>query len=184
MESEVLRAYIERNVSARTSLSVCGNRAISPRGTLIHTTSGTDSLQWLQGGSAAAGRPAAADGLIARSGTRYIIVGATRYAYHAGKSYFHWDRDYSGDEVSQILLGVELECLDAEEPTAEQIDSLAEYIVKQGQVWGWRWPYAILGHYAVARPLGRRSDPVNLDWGALMGRLYVRAHAAQVPGLV
>lgn len=81
-------------------------------------------------------------------------------------------------------MGIELEQLDTESPTFGMYDSLGELIVELGEQWAWRWPYIILGHYAVARPLGRRSDPTNFDWGWLLGRLYVRALAAQVPGLV
>jgi hypothetical protein len=74
--------------------------------------------------------------------------------------------------------------LDEQSPTFEQLDSLAELIVERAGHYGWRWPFIILGHYAVARPHGRRSDPVNFDWGWFAGRLYVRAYAGQVPGLV
>lgn len=183
MADSELIGYPQRDVSIRTSLRVCGSRSIGARGTLVHTTSGSDSLAWLQGGSAAAGKPASADFLIAREGTQYRITPAGRYAYHAGASQYTLDRLYTGDEVSQVLLGVELECLDNQSPTFQQIDSLAALIVSNAQEWTWRWPFIILGHYAVARPLGRRSDPVNLDFGWLMGRLYVRSVQAHVPGL-
>lgn len=176
--------YERSNVSVRTDIRVCGHRTNSPWGTLVHTTSGTDSLSYLQGGSADAGNPASADALIARQGTQYLITPDGRFAYHAGQSIWQFDRYYVGDEVSQALLGVELECLDTQSPTFEQYDSLADLILYFGTVYNWRWPFIILGHYAVARPLGRRSDPVNCDWGWLMGRLYVRALAAQTPGLV
>lgn len=179
-----LNTYERSNVSADTDLRVCGNRTNSPWGTLIHTTSGSNSLQWLQAGSADAGSPASADALIGRQGTQYLITPAGRFAYHAGRqSIWQFDRVYTGDEVSQALLGIELECLDNQNPTFEQYDSLADLILYFGTVWNWRWPFIILGHYAVARPLGRRSDPLNFDWGWLMGRLYVRALQAGTPGL-
>jgi hypothetical protein len=60
---------------------------------------------------------------------------------------------------------------------------LAELIVELGIDTGWRWPYYVLGHYEVARPLGRRSDPQGFLWGDFMGRLYARALAANVAGL-
>lgn len=179
-----LNQYGRNDVSSNTDLRVCGSRLISPSGCLIHTTSGTDSLQWLQGGSARAGSPASADALIGRQGTQYLITPAGRYAYHAGRSIYTSDRAYAGDEVSQKLLGIELECLDTESPTFEQYDSLGDLLVYYAELHAWRWPLTLLGHYAVARPLGRRSDPINFDWGWLMGRLYVRALAAQLPGLV
>ena len=171
------------DISLRTDLSVCGNRTIGPRGALIHTTSGVDSTKWLQGGSAEAGRPASADYLIKRQGQRYSLTPIGKYAYHAGISRYTLDRVYINNEVSQVLLGVELECLDQESPTFEQVDSLAELIVTIAPHYGWRWPFIILGHYAVARPQGRRSDPVNFDWGWLFGRLYVRLEQNPVDGM-
>lgn len=90
---------------------------------------------------------------------------------------------YHGVQVSERLLGVELECRDNELVTWQQIDSLAELIVQLSIVYGWRWPYYLIGHYEVARPIGRRSDPQGLDWGSLMGRLYYRAKLARVPGM-
>lgn len=86
--------------------------------------------------------------------------------------------------MSEQLLGVELECHPDLRVTWQQYDSLANLVVSEGAYWGWRWPYCILGHYAVARPRGRRSDPTDFEWGTLMGRLYVRALEAGVPGLV
>lgn len=183
MADQGLVTYAQRDVRSNTSLRVCGARAFGPGGTLVHTTSGVDSLEWLQGGSASAGTPASADFLIAREGTQYNITPAGRYAYHAGQSIYTLDRPYRNDEVSQKLLGVELEALDNQQITFQQYDSLAQLIVEQAQVWAWRWPFIILGHYAVARPLGRRSDPVNFDWGWLMGRLFVRSASVKLPGL-
>ena len=160
-----------------------GPRSINPFGTLVHSTGGTDSLSWLITGSAASGNPASANCLIERNGTRHNLTPAGHYPYHAGVSIVTLDRTYTGDAVSQALIGVELEYTDVQSPSYEQIDSLAEYILAEGLVWGWRWPFIIYGHYGVARPLGRRSDPVSMDWGSLTGRLYVRAAAAQTPGL-
>lgn len=183
MADESLRTYARNDVSVRTSLRVCGDRVARPWGTLVHSSSGTNSLAWLQGGSVDEGARASADALIAREGTQYLITPEGKYAYHAGNSLWTFDREYRGNQVSMALLGVELECLDAQTPTFEQLDSLADLIVYWASVWGWRWPLIILGHYAVARPLGRRLDPVNMDWGWLMGRLFVRAVSVGLPGL-
>jgi len=85
--------------------------------------------------------------------------------------------------LNQLLMGVELECAENERCTLLQLDSLAETIVLEGYRYMWRWPYYIVGHYELARPLGRRSDPHGFDWGDFMGLLYARARDAQVPGL-
>lgn len=161
-----------------------GHGRPSVNGTLIHTTSGTNSLSWLTTGAANAGSPASADYLIDRDGTRHRLGRPGRFPYHAGKSSWQYQGHiYVGDQVSARLYGVELENLDTEYCTFQQHDSLAELIVELGIDNGWRWPYYVLGHYEVARPLARRSDPQGFLWGDFMGRLYARARDAKIPGL-
>lgn len=160
-----------------------GNGRNSVVGTLIHTTSGVDSLSWLIGGSAETGKPASADYLITRSGDRYSLCPEGYFPYHAGKSRLIYNNQlYQGDEISSLLLGVEIENTDNDNCTFEQVDSLAELIVERGLHYGWRWPYYILGHYEVARPLGRRSDPQGFPWGDFLGRLYARAYQLSIDG--
>lgn len=156
----------------------------SPIGTLLHTTSGTSSLDWLLHGAAAAGLPASADFLIDRNGTRHTIAPAGVIPYHAGVSvaYLH-GRRFVNDQVSAMLIGIEMEQAGEQQVTYEQFDSCAELIVQLSDVFLWQWPYTILGHYEVARPLGRRSDPVNFSWGDFMGRLYYHAKVAGISGL-
>lgn len=175
--------YDRADVSSNTSVPVRGDRTLSPRGTLVHTTSGVNSLEWLEAGSARAGRPASADALIDRTGKQYILTRPDWYAYHAGESKLYLDQEWSGDQVSQLLIGVELECRDTDRPTFQQYDSLADLITWYAHLWEWRWPFIIYGHYAVARPLGRRSDPVSFDWGTLFGRLFVRSWQRHLPGM-
>jgi len=177
-------AYGQSDVSPNTLGSVTFPRGIVPSGTLIHSSSGLSSLSWLQGGSANAGKPAGADYLIARNGSRYKITGEGLAAYHAGASIAYINgRRFTNDMVSAALIGVELEQYQEQQITYEQFDSLAELIVQLSDVFSWRWPYTILGHYEVARPIGRRSDPVNFPWGDFVGRLYSHAKGAGVPGL-
>jgi hypothetical protein len=88
-----------------------------------------------------------------------------------------------GDELSALLLGIEIEQNGDELCTWQQLDSTAELQVTYGLTLGWRWPYIIVGHYELARPLGRRSDPQGFDWGAFMGFLYARAREHGVAGL-
>lgn len=153
-------------------------------GTCVHTTSGSSSLNWLLTGSADNGTPASADYLIDRDGTRHKLCPVGYYPYHAGQSRLVYNNVlYQGDQISSLLLGIELECLDDQNCMFEQVDSLAECIVLEGLTRGWRWPYFVVGHYEIARPLGRRSDPQGFFWGDFMGRLYIRARAASVPGL-
>jgi len=159
-------------------------RRASPVGTLVHTTGGINSLSWLIGGSAESGNPAGANYLIAKNGQRYKLCPDNKYPYHAGRSaaIIH-GRRFTGNQVSELLIGVELECADTEQCTYEQLDSLAELLTKLSVDFKWRWPYTLLGHYEVALPVGRRSDPLGFQWGDFMGLLYARSKAANVPGL-
>jgi N-acetyl-anhydromuramyl-L-alanine amidase AmpD len=155
-----------------------------PIGALLHTTSGTSSLAWLLAGSARAGTPASADFLIDRDGHRHALCRKGYYPYHAGQSTaIIQGRRFQGDQISAVLLGIEMEQVGEQEVTYEQFDSCAELIVISGLTYGWRWPYTLMGHYEVARPVGRRSDPQGFQWGDFMGRLLARARSAQVPGL-
>jgi N-acetyl-anhydromuramyl-L-alanine amidase AmpD len=156
----------------------------SVNGALIHTTGGTNSLDWLLSGAARGGTPASSDYLIERNGTQHRLCPDGYYPYHAGQSHLIYNnRLYQGDEVSALLLGIELENTDNAYCTYEQIDSLAALIVHRGIDFTWRWPYYVLGHYEVALPVGRRSDPLGFLWGDFMGRLYLRAKLANIPGL-
>jgi len=165
-------SYDERDVSGDTSLSVNAVRTSMAVGAELHTTAGAHSLKWLQGDSAAAGKPASADYLINRDGSRYKITPAGRYAYHAGQGQVTYKNVlYRGDAVSQLLIGIELEALPNELITREQYFSLAELLRKLAIDNQWAGDYPIYGHYATARPTGRRSDPTNFDWGVLVALL-------------
>src|SRR3954470_22849803 len=153
-------------------------------GALIHTTSGTNSIAWLTTGAATSGNPASADYLIARDGQIYKLGAPGRYPYHAGKSRFTIRGiTYSGDELSSLLLGVEIEQVGSQIVTWQQNQALAQIIVKTGIDNSWRWSYYLLGHYEVAVPMGRRSDPQGFEWGDFMGQLLAYARASNVPGL-
>lgn len=176
--------YRSTDTSSRSDSRLSFASRTVPWGTCVHTTSGSDSLSYLQGGVIKEGRFASADYLIARDGSRFKITPEGRRPYHAGISRLVYaNRLYQGDEVSAVLLGVELECLDSQYCTYQQHDSLAELVVERGLAYGWRWPYYLVGHYELALPVGRRSDPLGFLWGDFMGRLYIRAQAANVAGL-
>lgn len=176
--------YGHHDVSSNTNPKLFVARASNPIGACIHTTSGSNSLAYLQGGCLREGRIACADYLIGRDGTRWKICPSNHFPYHAGQSRLTYaNRLYQGDQVSQLLIGVELEQMGEQACTYEQIDSLAELIVQEGIVWNWRWPYYLIGHYEIARPIGRRSDPQGFLWGDFMGRLFWYARRLQVPGL-
>jgi N-acetyl-anhydromuramyl-L-alanine amidase AmpD len=179
-----LQYYLVVDYSPTCDDRVTHSRRANPTGALIHSTGGVNSRDWLLSGSAASGTPASANELIGRSGEVSIICPTNRYPYHAGKSRaFIGGKWLAGDQVSETFYGWEIEQQWAELPTYQQIDSLAQRIVEIGIQYAWRWPYIILGHYGVATPIGRKTDPWLFDWGSLMGRLYVTARAHYVPGL-
>jgi N-acetyl-anhydromuramyl-L-alanine amidase AmpD len=179
-----LQYYPRIDISRATSSRVTHIGRAHPAGTLVHTTGGADSRAWLTGGSAASGAPASCDELIRRDGTALIICPSGSYPYHAGQSSAWINGEWKhGNAVSEALIGYELECLDDQTPTYAQIDSLSQRICVAARRYGWRWPFVIYGHYGIAEPAGRRSDPRYLDWGSFMGRLYVSARAMDVPGL-
>jgi len=159
--------------------------SVIPSGVLVHTTSGTDSEAWLAGGSANAGRPASCDYLINYDGERVAFLDSGQRPYHAGQSRFNLHgAQLANDEISAALVGVEIEQYGEQLCTWQQLDSLAELIVILAPQYGWRWPFVLLGHYEVAKPVGRRSDPMGFMWGDFMGYLYARSLAANVPGLL
>jgi N-acetyl-anhydromuramyl-L-alanine amidase AmpD len=176
--------YNTNDVSGSTDRRNYFRRGVSPIGALAHTTEGRGALEWLQRGSAKAGRPASADFYIERSGQRYALIPKGQAAYHAGVSVAYLQgRRFANDAVSALLIGVELERAGEDYVTYEQYDSFAELLTLLSVDYSWRWPYTVLGHYSVARPLGRRSDPVNFDWGSFMGRLYAHSLQRHVGGL-
>ncbi len=167
-------SYRDTDRTAGTLDAVSSASRVVPIGTTIHTTAGVSSLDYLQRGSQAAGNPASADYLINRDGSRELITRPGRRPYHVGKSAYTIDgRRYTGDQLSAMLIGVELEQTGEQLCTWQQLDSLAELVVKiLAPGYGWAFPYFIVGHYQLATPLGRRSDPQGFNWGYFFGYIY------------
>lgn len=175
--------YNLTDLSRHTHPSNYGERTRQPLGVCVHTTAGSNSLAWLQSDRRATTKPSGCDYLINRAGERYKLTPKDFYAHHVGKGTWNGlTNDRSGLAIRWI--GVELEQQKDELCTWQQLDSLAEQVVLSASEYGWRWPYSIVGHYELARPYGRRSDPQGFDWGHFMGYLYARSLAAGVDGLV
>jgi N-acetyl-anhydromuramyl-L-alanine amidase AmpD len=172
--------YTEVDCTSGSNLGNSLARVQPTIGTCLHTTSGTNSRAILQG---LAGSTVSVHTLIERTGTRNILYTPDRVTYHVGASIWNVHNFRACDYANEILLGIELECLDAQEPTWQQLDSAAEQVVLWAAQLGWRWPYTIFGHYGIAVPLGRRSDPYRLNWGSFMGFLYARSKQHAIGGL-
>lgn len=148
-----------------TSPTVYRQRVLRRRGIVIHTTEGTSSLAWLQGGSAVAGRPASADFLINRRGDIMQLIAPGYYSFHSGQArhglYQEPDRS-----INQGYYGIELEQSLAlgQKVTNLQYIGLA-FITRVLVTIGDFDLRNIVGHYQVALPQGRKQDPTGFDWG-------------------
>lgn len=157
--------YID--VSKKTKDTVTRRRDKRRQGIVLHETIGIDSLSWLQGGSATVGRSASSDFLIARDGTIYQITKPGYYSFHAGKSRWRLiqDSDYT---LNQSFVGIELE----NHPGRGQKITDPQYIACAALIRKLITQHGIpilnlVGHYQVALPHGRKSDPVTLDYAIL-----------------
>lgn len=166
-----------QDVSHNTDDRVIGPRRLQSRlGIMLHTTDGTNSLSWLQGGSARAGKPASADVLVDRMGNIKLLIPPGHYAYHAGRCWWQGSIDES-DEVSRRFIGVEIENADSRGsvPTYLQHRAVAGLclVCAAGSL---SPKLSVIGHYGVAYPMGRRSDPRGWDWGYMF---WLMAHAKE-----
>lgn len=159
------------DVSIETSLAVTARRYYPRKLVVLHTTMGADSLPWLQGGSARAGRPASADFLIYRNGDVMQITRPGWYAYHSGNAYWRGIQDPNGT-LNQSAVGVEFECLEhfGERITDEQYIAGAA-LLRRLFTFHHIDPMAVTTHSIVALPPGRKVDPIYLDWFVMMREL-------------
>jgi len=162
----------------------CGLARVQPAiGTVMHTTSGTNSRAILQGLEPGAGGLVSVHTLIERTGQRDILYTPDKVCFHTGQTWYPGPITGRCDPANEVFLGIELECLDNQAPTYQQIDSAAEQIALWALQLGWRWPYNLFGHNALAIPLGRREDPVRFNWGSFAGRLYYWSRLYAVGGV-
>lgn len=175
--------YVENPIPNVDNSQFSSTRLLPALGAVMHTTGGTNSIGVLSSLGTVGPSSKSANVLIDRDGTRHVIVSAGRCAWHTGVTWWPGARPGRMDPANEVFLGVELECLDDQRPTWQQYDSAAEYLVENAVQLGWRWPYVLYGHYALATPLGRREDPVRFDWGAFIGFLYAASKQSNIGGL-
>lgn len=163
--------YTYRDVSAATSKDVGGFRVVKRKGIVLHETIGINSLYWLQGGSALAGRPASADFLIDRKGDVFQLTQPGRFAFHTGVA--RWQLQQDPDRsLSQSFIGIELENHpdNGQKVTTEQYIACA-WLIRRLISYHPIDIRNIVGHYQVALPAGRKSDPLTLNWAMLTQEL-------------
>lgn len=171
-------SYKYADLSGRTHFSNYGVRANRAIGVGVHTTAGSNSIPYLQADKRATGNIAGADYHIDREGNQSRLTPQGHFAYHFGKARWNYLSN-DNDLLSKMYVGVELESLNDQMCTWIQLDSLAHLIVTRLRVEHiWAFPFDIVGHYEVAVPLGRRSDPLGFNWGHFMGFLYARSKDA------
>jgi N-acetylmuramoyl-L-alanine amidase len=172
---KVKRHHVESN----TASAVLGLGAQKRVGFILHTTEGRNSLAWLQGDSAKAGRPASADRLITRNGEVYYITPHGKWAFHAGQSSVHGMPNMGG-AIGASYIGIELENFSelGEDVTELQYQACAQVMLEDSYEHKMS-PIQCYGHGNIALPFGRRSDPVRFDYGKLF---YYMAHPTPFMG--
>jgi N-acetyl-anhydromuramyl-L-alanine amidase AmpD len=132
---------------------------------------GSDSLGWLQGGSAKEGTPASADFLIKPDGKIYQITRPGWYSYHSGRAIFEGLQDPDGS-LNQSLIGIELECPEQRgyKITDPQYIGLAA-LCRELTVFHELSDPIFTTHRYVALPKGRKQDPIFFD-----NEVFMREH--------
>jgi N-acetyl-anhydromuramyl-L-alanine amidase AmpD len=168
--------YQVKDVTSGTHRALMQLRLRNPIGAMLHTTDGVNSLDWLQRGSQAAGKPASADYHIERDGEINKLIPDGYHAYHAGVCRWQGAIDRVS-LVSRRLVGIEIENADSggQEPTLAQHHACAGLMLALADKYSWS-PLLVYGHYGLAFPMGRRSDPHRWDWGYMF---WVMAHAPE-----
>lgn len=164
----------------RADLRIYPKRQREPMGAMIHTTDGVNSLEYLLFGSIRDQRYASADYLVSRKGAIHRLAPIGRGAYHAGVCLWgdHIDR---ANATSMALVGIEVENADSKGqlPTVDQHRAVAGLVRELAHAYKWA-PLAVYGHYGLAYPMGRRSDPRGWDWGYMF---WLMAHAPAITQL-
>lgn len=170
-----LSTVVVRDVSFNTHSALKEPRGVAPRGVVMHTTIGRNSLSWLQGGSYHAGTPASCDKLFAKDGTVYLLTGdggQAEMSYHAGRSTWRGQYTLEGktgykvQTLNRIYLGYEVENLDNDvDPfTPAQMLSVAASYAYDAARWRIK-DVNLTSHARCAMPYGRKSDPLHMDFG-------------------
>jgi N-acetyl-anhydromuramyl-L-alanine amidase AmpD len=136
-------------------------------GVVLHATAGSDkgAVSWMQNPAS----QASAQVHIDRDGTTVRLVDDNRRSWHAGRSEWKGEGD-----VNSITLGWEIGNLnDGREPYTDLqygvLAQMAAHYIRQGlslEDFGAGPPLKgdYTSHAHVARPVGRKTDPLGFDW--------------------
>jgi N-acetyl-anhydromuramyl-L-alanine amidase AmpD len=174
-----LSTVIPVDVSHNTIPQLKQARNRVPAGVVIHTTIGTNSLNWLQRGSYEAWlrdpvnyKPASCDKLIGKDGKIYILTQWHEMSYHAGVSRWRGRQD-ENRTLNRTHLGYEIETLDNGTDVvnpAQYLSAAASYAYDCAR--GRMHDVDLCAHAWCALPPGRKSDPAWFDWGYFWGLVW------------
>ena len=141
---------------------------VRPSLIVLHSTGGSyhGALAWLRDPTA----HVSAHFLIGRDGVTVQLVPLDRAAWHAGRS--GWRGQAINGSVNALSIGIELEHFDGKQEWPEaQLQALFALLKVLCEEFSLRSD-AVVGHLDVARPFGRKVDPVDFPWGRLHVALY------------
>ena len=130
---------------------------------VIHTTGGIDSKSWLskwnKTNTVSAQNNVSIHYLAQRDGNVYQIIDDVKRAWHVGISHMS-DGETDGNSVT---IGIEIEHLNEPDFTDIQLNNVAELVHDLMNTHGIDGKH-VVSHASIARPAGRKVDPVNFDW--------------------
>jgi N-acetylmuramoyl-L-alanine amidase len=124
---------------------------------VLHGTAGAfeGALRWLTSPRSRV----SAHFMVSRDGEVVQMVPVSDIAWHAGRAYWHGERD-----INRISIGIEMENLPGQDWTDAQLRKTADLCRVLMTRYGISWD-EVVGHRDVAYPPGRKSDPQNFPWG-------------------
>lgn len=147
--------------------SAGGRRTVSRMGICLHSTGGVNSLSWLQREEPDPKKRSSADYLINEGGDIFQVSRINMYAHHAGQA--RWRSfDNEAGYINMLLVGIEVECLDTPDSRWTDPQYIALGALMRRLFMAHRMPLdGITEHRLIARPLGRKTDPLALSWPVL-----------------
>jgi N-acetylmuramoyl-L-alanine amidase len=146
--------FVGARVAASPNYRHVGGRDV--RMIVLHGTAGgfDGALRWLTSPSSRV----SAHFLVSRSGEVVQMVAVSDIAWHAGRSYWHGERDING-----ISIGIEMENIQGQDWPDVQLYKVADICRTLMTRYGISWD-EVVGHRDVAYPPGRKTDPQNFPW--------------------
>lgn len=155
---------VYKDVSRRMKDTHMRKRIMGRAGILLHSSEGHNSVAWLLGEDPDQPEPASACFLIARNGDINQLVPVGWYSLHAGTATWHHFNNARG-MLNELLVGIEFESHHTNTPRYTDVQlvsgaALVNRLLHQHLLSF----FSIDSHGWIARPPGRRTDPVNFPF--------------------